>query len=146
MSKMGLPDIWIDRVMCCVMSASFSVRINGKSYGNIHPSRGIRQGDPLSPYLFLLCAEGFTSLLARAQNEGCIHGVAVCRRAPSTSHLLFVDDSLLFCRATQGRCRLFLNYCRHMQMPQDNALILISPQSTSVQIQPWVKGRELKGS
>ena len=46
----------------------------------------------------------------------------------------------------KGRCRLFLNYCRHMQMPQDNALILISPESTSIQIQPWIKGRELKGS
>ena len=70
MEKMGFPLIWIDRVMSCVTTPSFSVCINGKPFGNISPSRGIRQGDPLSPYLFLLCAEGFTSLLAKAEMEG----------------------------------------------------------------------------
>lgn len=92
MSKLGLPDRWIDRIMCCVTSASFLVRINGKAYGNIFLSRGLRQGDLLSPYLFILCVEGFTSLLARAHDEGRIYGVAVCRRAPCISHLLFADD------------------------------------------------------
>ena len=61
MSRLGLPEAWIDRVMTCVTSPTFSIRINGKAYGNIKPSRGIQQGDPLAPYLFLLCAEGFSS-------------------------------------------------------------------------------------
>ena len=75
----------------------FSVLINGKPFGNIMPSRGIRQGDPLSVYLFLLCVEGFNSLLFRAEMEGRIKGVSICRRAPSVTNLMFADDSILFC-------------------------------------------------
>ena len=101
MVKMGFPKVWIERVMCCVSTFSFSVKINGKTYGNIIPSRWLRQGGPLSPYLFLLYAEGFTSLLVKVEMENRIHGVSICRRAPSITHLLFVDNSLLFCQANQ---------------------------------------------
>ena len=66
MGKIGFPDSWIERVMSCVSTPSFSILVNGKAHGMIHPSRGIRQGDPLSPYLFLLCAEEFTALLDQA--------------------------------------------------------------------------------
>ena len=102
MQRLGFLKGWISRVMGSVTTSTFSVLINGKPYGHIQPSRGIHQGDPFSPYLFLLCAEGFTSLLARAELEGRIHGVAICRRAPQISNLLFVDDSLLFCRASNN--------------------------------------------
>lgn len=97
MHKMGFPEMWIERVMSCVTAPSFSVLINDKSYGNIHPSKGLHEGDPFSPYLFLLCAEGITSLLAKAKLKGRINGVSICRRAPKISNLLFADDSLLFC-------------------------------------------------
>ena len=63
-------------------------------------SKGLRQGNLLSPYLFLLCAEGFTSLLQKAEMESNIHGVSICRSAPKISHILFVDDSLLFSQAS----------------------------------------------
>ena len=66
MLKLGFPDVWVDRVMSCVILSSLSIVINEKPSGMIHPTRGIRQEDPLSPYLILLCAEGFTSLLQKA--------------------------------------------------------------------------------
>ena len=106
MLKMGFPTIWIDRVMTCVSSSSFSILINGKPFGMINPSRGLRQGDLLSPYLFLLCAKGFTSLLAKAENDGKIHGVSICRRAPTITHLLFADNSLLFCKASKNEVQV----------------------------------------
>ena len=95
MIKLGFPDKWIQWVMGCVTTPSFSILINGKEYGNIRPSRGIRQGDPLSPYLFLLCAEGFTSLLEKGELDGRIRGASICRRVPKISNLMFADDSII---------------------------------------------------
>ena len=66
MEKLGFAEKWIDIIMNCVSSVSYSVLISGEAYGNISPSRGIRQGDPLSPYLFLLCVEGFSALIHEA--------------------------------------------------------------------------------
>ena len=102
MQKLCFLEKWVKRVMTCVTTTSFSILLNGKPYENMLPSRGIRQGDPLSPYLFLLCVEGFTSLLAKAENDGEIHGASICRGAPKVSNLLFADDSLLFYKATQN--------------------------------------------
>ena len=90
--------------MRCVCSVTYYVRINGKPSRRITPSRGLRQGDPLSPYLFLLCAEGLSGLIRQQVGSGNLKGVAVCRGAPRISHLFFADDSLIFCRATMGDC------------------------------------------
>ena len=122
MIKLGFLDIWIDRVMTCVTSPSFSILFSGKPFCKITPSRGLHQGDPLLPYLFLLCAEGFTSLLAKAEMDGRILGVSICRRAPTISHLLFANDSLLFCQASQNKVNVINEIYRYMQKLQANAL------------------------
>ena len=101
MEKMGFLVTWIKRVISCVTTPSFSILVNGKAYGMIHPFRGIREGVPLSPYLLLLCAEGFTALLAQEKSKGRIKGVSIYRGAPKVTNLMFADDSLLFCQATE---------------------------------------------
>ena len=71
---MGFHVRWIDLVMECITSVTYSILINGEPSGDIRPSRGIRQGDPLSPYLFLLCSEGLHRLIQQASDMGDIQG------------------------------------------------------------------------
>ena len=104
MRKMGFNENWINLVMNCISSVSYSVIINGTTYGSIMPTRRLRQGDPLSPYLFLLCAEGFSALIHDAVRNNQLNGISICRGAPRITHLFFADDSLLFCRANGIEC------------------------------------------
>ena len=97
MQKLGFDNKWCALIMKCVTTVSYSVKINGKPKWHIVPSRGIRQGDPLSPYLFLLCAEGLSALIKKEVENGRLGGVAVCHWDPKISHLFFADDSLIFC-------------------------------------------------
>ena len=99
MARMGFHHQFILWVTACLNTSSFSFNINGEVRGFVRPSRGIRQGDPISPYLFIICAEGLSNLLKQAQRKGVITGLKICKEGPSISHLLFADDSLLFCKA-----------------------------------------------
>jgi hypothetical protein len=63
MLRLGFVESFVDTVMRCVTSVAFSVRVNGNLSSPFRPSRGIHQGDPISPYLFLLCSEGLSCLL-----------------------------------------------------------------------------------
>jgi hypothetical protein len=76
--------------MQCVGTVSFQVLLNGVPQAMIS----------LSPYLFLLCAEGLSTLLTKASLDGRISGVPISHRGYQLSHLFFADNSLLFCRAT----------------------------------------------
>ena len=79
MEKLGFEAKWRELMMKCVTSVTYSVKINGKPRGHIILSRGLRQGDPLSSYLFLLCAEGLSALIKSAINNGQLGGISVCK-------------------------------------------------------------------
>jgi hypothetical protein len=100
LNSMSFPQNLTNTIMLCVSTVSFSILINGKPSKCFQPERGLRQGDPLSPYLFILCADVLSALITKAQERKLIHGVKVAPGAPEITHLFFADDSLMFCRAT----------------------------------------------
>ncbi|XP_042980088.1 uncharacterized protein LOC122310270 [Carya illinoinensis] len=106
MKKMGFGCRWINLVMDCITSVSYSVIVNGQYGSSFKPEKGIRQGDPLSPYLSLLCAERLNALLTQAETRQEIKGVAACRGGVRISHLLFVDDSLFSNTSAARRAEL----------------------------------------
>ena len=112
MRKMGFSETWITWIMRCITSVKYKVLMNGQPRGNIVPSRGLRQGDPLSPFIFILCTEALASLLNHAENQGRITGMRVTRACPSVSHLLFADDSLFFCKAEPRECEEVMKVVR----------------------------------
>lgn len=99
--SMGFCSRWINWVMLCVTTVSYNVCFNGSSLGPITLRRGLHQGDPLSPYLFLLCVEGLSNSIDQAAGRGVIHGCQISPMAPVITHLLFADDSFLFFRANK---------------------------------------------
>ena len=105
MRKMGFDERWITLVMLCVSTVSYSILINGAPKGFIKPTRGIRKGDPQSPFLFLLCTEWLHWLITQSTLRGDIHGFSLSKRSPSLTHLLFANDSLLFCKSNVEECQ-----------------------------------------
>ena len=108
MERMSFCPRWIALVMSCVKTMTYSIMVNGEPMGTIHPKRGIRQGDPLSPFLFLLCTEGLHALIKHLARIGDLKGFSLCKRGSILTHLFFADDSLLFCRATYEDCNNIL--------------------------------------
>lgn len=75
---------------------SYSFLHKDGEFCNIVPQRGLRQGDPISPYIYIMCAEGLSAMIRRNEDVGLIHGCIVAKEAPTISHLLFADDCYLF--------------------------------------------------
>jgi hypothetical protein len=116
LQKLGFDQNWIDTVMrCCVTSVRYAVRVNGELTEPVIPTRGISQGDPISPYLFLLCTEGLSCLLQQRADQGELQGLRNGRLGPPISHLLFADDIIFFARSDERSVtalqRILETYC-----------------------------------
>jgi hypothetical protein len=98
MSRIGFANRWVQLLMTCVRTVKYFVLINGRPFGKIFPSRGLRQGDLLSPYFFILCAEGLSTGLKKMEQAGGITGLPLTRGGTRLNHLFFVNDNLLFCK------------------------------------------------
>lgn len=79
MLKLGFDSSWVSLIMMCIRSVRYSIRVNDTLVGPLTPDRGLRQGYPLSSYLFILCTQGLSTLVEKAVSRGDLHGVKVCR-------------------------------------------------------------------
>ncbi|KAK2662640.1 hypothetical protein Ddye_001214 [Dipteronia dyeriana] len=104
MRKLGFSGCWVDRVMRCVNPVSYSFVVNREICGFLRPTRGLRLEDPLSPYLFLICDEGLSSLISSSHDANIITGFKSGRLGPTITHLFFTDDSMLFSKADIANC------------------------------------------
>ncbi|XP_074267371.1 uncharacterized protein LOC141590703 [Silene latifolia] len=136
--SMGFARTWIENVMRCVETVSYEVLINGDTSSSFVPKRGIRQGDPLSPYLFILCAEVLSSSIRRAVERGALHEIRITPEAPVVSHLLFADDSIIFVKANEREAHTVLGILHDYERASGQ---LVSKDKTTVS---FSKGTSLR--
>ena len=106
LEKMGFGNKWVNWIEWCISTATFSVLVNGSLAGFFGSSRGLRQGDPLSPYLFVLGMEAISLMIDKAAEGGFISGYVFKGRdntEKQITHLLFADDTLVFCKDTEDQ-------------------------------------------
>ncbi|XP_073107174.1 uncharacterized protein [Elaeis guineensis] len=121
-------------ITVCVQQASFSNLVNGAAASLLVSSLGLRQGCPLSPFLFVLCSELLPSLLKIAVNRGELHPYQLPASMPSISHLIFIDDRLFTLKATTNNAnvlrRIMITYNeqlrQHVNMVKSH--VLFSPE------------------
>lgn len=136
LNKFGFHHEWIRRIMTFVTTVSYSFLRNGELFSAVQPQRGIRQGDPISPYLYILCAEWLSAIIKNYEATGVIHGCKVARGAPSVSHLLFADDCYFFFRASKTEVSIMksiLNRYEHISGQEINyskSNIVFSPNTS----------------
>ena len=104
LERLGFQNIWVVRIMAYIRTVSYSYLVNDSVQGSALPTRGIRQDDPLSPYLFILCSKVLLGLCRRAQQTGLLSGIRVVRGWPRVNHLLFVDDTMFFMSVDELSC------------------------------------------
>lgn len=109
LNKLGYPSRFVHLCMACVSSSSISILVNGTQTPTFSPSRGVCQGDPLSSHLFLLCVAGFTGLVNHYSNLGVWRGIQFQHPPLSISHMLFVDDLIIFAEASFDNIRNVLS-------------------------------------
>lgn len=109
MLTMGSPVFLIELIMTCISTVTYSITHRDGKFDKIMPQRGLRQGDPISPYLFIICAEGLSVRIQDRVATGLLHGRKITPSAPVISPLLFANDSLFFFKSTLAEATVLKN-------------------------------------
>ena len=115
MEKLGFCSKWVSLIMQCITFVFYSVLVNGAAYENVIPSRGLRQGNPFSPILFLLCVEGLLAIIHEAARNHLLTSISISQNYPNITHLFFANDSILFCKAKTEECQEFKQIFRRYE-------------------------------
>jgi hypothetical protein len=100
LEKLGFSPTWLSWIRICITSTFFSILLNVSPFGNFSPGRGLRQGDPLSHFLFILGAAVFSRLMFKEERNGSLKGHRIARNCSPIHHLHFADDFFIFGEAS----------------------------------------------
>lgn len=93
---------WVDYIMACLTTVEFNLKLEGQTVDTFKPGRGLRQGDPLSPYLFIMVADVLSNMVNEHIRRGDLHGIRITKHCPEITHCFFADDSLFFTQANHS--------------------------------------------
>lgn len=113
MFQMGFDPSWVKLILNCVSSVTYSFRINNRIVGKISPIRGLRQGDPLSSFLFVLCVLGISDIINSYADNNMIHIVRVACGSPMITPLFFADDNLVFFKTFKEECNTIKSFLKY---------------------------------
>ena len=100
----GFPNTWVQLIQQCITTVSYRLLINGTVTPTFYPKCGLRQGDPLSPYLFLFCMDILSRMTSLRTDMRYFQGIKIGKQGPTISHLFFADDALFFFKASEKAC------------------------------------------
>jgi hypothetical protein len=126
--RLGFHSKWIGWVMECVTTVHYAIRFNNVSPDPFAPARGLRQGDPLLPYLFLFVADDLSKLIHDQVAKGELRQL-MSADVRQVSHLLFADDTLLFMVANRRQAEVINRVLRYYER---NTGKLINPAKCSI--------------
>jgi hypothetical protein len=133
MHKMGFSHRWVQWIMACVTTVRYSVKFNGTLLEAFSPTRGLRQGDSLFPFLFLFVTDGLSTLLQKEVEDGGISPLKVCCNAHGISHLLFADDTMMFFRANETQASRVKQVINEFELGTGK---LLNPSKCSIMFSP----------